>query len=107
EEGVRRFRPGYGFQIAFVNSGVDDHVQFGFYNVDFAFVDGLNGVLIYVYADDVFLAGGEYGGCGEADVAEAYYGDGLVAHSCSPLKTEIIWPRNPLKKEKMKKEKIF
>ena len=54
-----------------------EHVQFGLDDVDLALVDGIDGVLVHIDADDLLLSRGEEGGSRQADIAEADHGDGI------------------------------
>ncbi|MNZ59700.1 hypothetical protein D3C78_777440 [compost metagenome] len=83
QEGIGRLCLGGGAQVAFGDGGMHDHVQIGLDDVDFAAVDGIDGLLVDVDADHLLLARGEHGGGGQADVAEADDGDGLEGHGSS------------------------
>ena len=81
EEGIGGLGSGGGAQIAFGDSGVDDHVEIGLDDVDGTPVDGVDGVLIEIDADDLDFARGKDGGGGQPDVAKADDGDGVESHA--------------------------
>lgn len=80
EEGIGGLGGGGGAQVAFGDGGVDDHVEVGLDDVDGTTVDGVDGVLVEVDANDLDFARGKDGGGGQTDVAEADDGDGFEGH---------------------------
>lgn len=80
QEGLGRFGGG-GAAIALVDGGIHQHILLGLDDLDAPGVDGIDGVMGEIDADDLFLARGEERGGGEADVAEADHGD-AVEHGC-------------------------
>ncbi|MNO88270.1 hypothetical protein D3C76_797120 [compost metagenome] len=83
QEGVGGFRYGRSAQETFGHGGVDHHVQLWLDDVDLTTVDGVDGVLVDVDADDLLLASGEYGSGWQADIAQAYDGNLVEAHAAS------------------------
>ena len=71
DEGVS----GYGFfdglQVTGAKGGLNQGLEAGFVDVDFPVLQGVHNTVINIYADDFVAVGGEHGGGGEADVAEA------------------------------------
>ncbi|MNJ72202.1 hypothetical protein D3C77_688270 [compost metagenome] len=51
--------------------------------MDFAAVDGVDRVLVYIDTDHVLFAGGENGSGWQADIAQAYDGNLVEAHATS------------------------
>ncbi len=64
-------------QIARLNGGMHQHVQFRLDDVDLAAVDGIDRVLGHIDADHVLFARGEHRGGRQADIAQADHGNGV------------------------------
>ncbi len=80
EEGIGGLWRGGGSKVTLMHGGMHEHVQLGFDNVNLALVDGIDGALVHIDADDFFLSRGEESGGGQADIAEADHAD-LLVHS--------------------------
>src|SRR5690554_179506 len=83
QEGVCRFRSRGRTQVALGNSRMYDHVQIRFDNMDLALVDGIYSLLVYVNADNLDFTRSEHSSSGQAYVAQADHGDGVVLHRYS------------------------
>ncbi|MCY1526584.1 hypothetical protein D9M68_616180 [compost metagenome] len=89
QEGISRLGDGCGTQVAFDYGGMHDHIQVGLDDMNFTTVDGIDGVLVHIDADDFLLARGEDGCGGQANVAQANYRDRLVRHFASFLRPKF------------------